>query len=433
MRDTGIGISPEQLVKLFQPFSQVRHSSGEYGGTGLGLVISERLVGAMGGGKIDVDSGLGCGSTFSFHIATASVDTLASAPHSHAANLTSSTTIAPLSHARSELPLMDADVYGLCSVQRKQLQHLECIFVGNERHSASWMQLLRACGCVVHCYSSIEAVVELMGQRTTPRSRAMATGDPEQALRRICDVVVVDLDAPGVHEDLVLEALAHVFPVRLLFLFTRTYLALQNSANYGSHEESMESGCLRTRNPMTSTSHAPASVLPLPAISSADDGIFQHFPPIPDGRNSVLNTVTSAVCGLTSNSIRKELAKPFQSSSFMQLVCELASQPLMPPSGQATYSTSISDATPTNGNFDLNNTPSPASTTASSWSCVPLSSSASTSLISGQRRQVSASKVIGRIAAQCPLRILLAEENPVNQKMMVMLLRKLGYEISGRW
>ncbi len=68
IRDTGIGITPEQQTRLFKPFSQVDESSTRrYGGAGLGLAICKNLVHLMGG-TIHLASSAGAGTTLTFTI-----------------------------------------------------------------------------------------------------------------------------------------------------------------------------------------------------------------------------------------------------------------------------------------------------------------------------------------------------------------------------
>ncbi|MCF8178035.1 MAG: PAS domain S-box protein [Sulfuritalea sp.] len=67
VRDTGVGLDAEQLAQLFQPFNRLGKESGVEEGTGIGLVVTKRLVELMGG-TIGVDSAVGKGSVFWFEL-----------------------------------------------------------------------------------------------------------------------------------------------------------------------------------------------------------------------------------------------------------------------------------------------------------------------------------------------------------------------------
>jgi signal transduction histidine kinase/ActR/RegA family two-component response regulator len=76
VRDTGHGLSPEQLEQLFQPFNRLGKEAGGEEGTGIGLVVTKRLVELMGG-RIGVESVVGQGSVFWAELALAQAPSFA--------------------------------------------------------------------------------------------------------------------------------------------------------------------------------------------------------------------------------------------------------------------------------------------------------------------------------------------------------------------
>jgi signal transduction histidine kinase len=70
VRDTGVGLAPEQIAQLFQPFSRAGAEATRIEGTGMGLFVSKRFVELMGG-TLSVDSRPGVGSTFTVRLPSA--------------------------------------------------------------------------------------------------------------------------------------------------------------------------------------------------------------------------------------------------------------------------------------------------------------------------------------------------------------------------
>ena len=89
--DTGVGMIPDQLARLFQPFEQVGAAAQRAEGTGLGLAISRNLVRAMGG-ELHVESEPGHGTTFRFELDLPVVAIAAAVPVAPSAAITGYTT-----------------------------------------------------------------------------------------------------------------------------------------------------------------------------------------------------------------------------------------------------------------------------------------------------------------------------------------------------
>jgi DNA topoisomerase VI subunit B len=137
VRDTGIGISPSNLEKLFNAFQQVDNSTSKnYGGTGLGLAISREFCKMMDG-EIGVESEEGKGSTFWFRIKLAIGDSAVVAKMKRVENLSISGTLNSV-HAR--VLLVDDNA--------------------TNRKVAS--QILRKAGCEVEMASSGKDAISLL-------------------------------------------------------------------------------------------------------------------------------------------------------------------------------------------------------------------------------------------------------------------------------
>ncbi|WP_263768564.1 hybrid sensor histidine kinase/response regulator [Propionivibrio soli] len=196
--DEGIGLSPEQQARLFNAFTQAdTTTTRRYGGTGLGLVISKRLVELMGG-SIRVESVLGQGSTFHFHVCLG-VDASRPAPAEVMAQQ-----LAPFAH-RPVLVVDDNAVYGAVMVgqlgqlglRAEAVDSAQAVLAALSRPDAvDYLAIL--VDSDMPGVDSIEAVRMLrqqMGERRPP-ILLVTSGLDDRWLDRMADVVDGSLGKP---------------------------------------------------------------------------------------------------------------------------------------------------------------------------------------------------------------------------------------------
>ena len=167
VRDTGPGIPPAGLTRLFVPFERLEQEFGEAEGTGLGLVISRRIAEAMGG-SLEVESTVGEGSTFWIELPLAALP------------------VAAPPAAAAAAPAEPPPVRAAGPAANATLLYIE------DNHSNSQVVKALLTNCRPH-WQFLSATNGLDGL--------------EQARQRLPGLILLDLQLPGMKGDAVLEAL----------------------------------------------------------------------------------------------------------------------------------------------------------------------------------------------------------------------------------
>ncbi len=239
VRDTGIGMTPEQAGQAFEAFAQADTStSRRFGGTGLGLRISRSLAEALGG-RLDVETGLGEGSTFTVEIDAGRVDARRLAPAEAEAE------IAAGGHAEDPCPVADgaADVVAGTAAAGRPADRAAPVpaprSVGGagEGPLAGRRILLaedgpdnqRLIGFHLRKAGAEAVIVDDGRQAVDAVEAAEASGRPFDLV--LMDVQMPVLDGYGAVREL--RAAGHVLPI----------LALTAHAMAGDRDRSLEAGC----------------------------------------------------------------------------------------------------------------------------------------------------------------------------------------------
>jgi signal transduction histidine kinase/AmiR/NasT family two-component response regulator len=155
VRDTGAGLAPQQLAQLFQPFNRLGKESCAEEGTGIGLVVTKRLVELMGG-SIGAESSVGIGSVF-----------------------------------WTELPLASAPLLAVQAAERAALMH-PLVAAGTPHRVVLYVEDNPA---------NLELVEQLVARRSDLRLLSAADGNLGIEFARVYqpEVILMDINLPGIN------------------------------------------------------------------------------------------------------------------------------------------------------------------------------------------------------------------------------------------